>query len=132
MSLELFQVSGWNPNWAGKNINELAYKDKYISMDGTTIDTDLHIKFPFRLIKIELKHVDGSDDDNTSSLDYDIQRSKHGLFYTLAKDDAVAAVTMLLEFGEKYEYPPTTIRISLKTTNTHRIYPTVSIQRMQR
>jgi len=106
---------------------------KYIGQTGAVVTTHLTLPHVHRLLKLELKHTDNVDADNTDALAYYFNHIGIGnLFYTL-RGAAAATIADILETFEDdlYIHPNTVYQLVTNTTNTHRLYVMLYIESLE-
>ena len=104
---------------------------KYIEQTGAKVSTYLDLPVAHHLETVILKHTDSSDVDCTDALTYAVKKRLligKNLYVTLRSGSAVAASDIVETFGDKYSIPLTRYLIETDTTNTDRIYPTITVR----
>ncbi len=129
-------VKGFKVKYLGKRIYELTYYDEvnslyYIGMTGSAVNTFLTINENHRLIKVELKLTDSSNADSTTALTSDLYRAiSEGLYLNVWSSTGIEA-DRFKNFGEGYEYPDMTYKLSATGTNTDRLRVKFTIQLLE-
>jgi len=115
----------WNITYIGNGEHLITLKNKYITMTGANVATELTILEGHILRKIELKHTDNTKAENATSTLITFQRRQEmldSLLHDLFEETACTKSDKRVVFGQEYAYPSQTYRLTLNTTNTHRIY----------
>ena len=120
----------WNVTQVGNGDLLLTLKDKFITMTGANVVTNLTILKGHKLKKLELKHTDSAKAESVVSLLITFQRileKLDSLPHDLFEETACEKSDKRVVFNSGYEYPSQTYRLTLNTTITHRIYPELYI-----
>jgi len=126
-------VPGWVGTYLGKRIWYLdPYPTRYMTMTASVVTLDAFVPIPHRLVRVEVKHVDASNADNSTSTAYIFSRIDPDSGTNTIMDANPALITSehLAPFGEGWEYSSGVYRFSANTTATHRIYPSFYIQEL--
>lgn len=128
----IFKISGWLASFIGKNVYELTPSAGYITMTGAAVTRDLKFNFSYRIVRIEWKHTDNSSPpvDSNDSLDFEIKRSNAVGVFSYIVDGTVLSSDIAIKLGEGFEYRGSILRLVFDTTNTDRIWPIVTIQKL--
>ena len=122
----------WDITYIGNGEHLITLKNKYITMTGSDIITEVGILEPHILKKVELKHTDNAKAESTDTLKITFQRRMELLdvllhdLYEDAKGTKKSDIRLL--FGENYEYPSQYYRLTLNSTNTDRIYLEIYVE----
>lgn len=122
-------INLWNIQRIDDKTFELSLNAQFITMTGAVVNSDLEIPFAFRLLRMDFKQTSSSDVDSSQSLNYSIQYKKFNKFIELINSTAVA-VSISLDWEERYKFLATTLRLALNGVNTNRIYPVVTIEKV--
>lgn len=110
------------------NVNNLPY----VPQTGAAVTKTYKFPFAHRLVKVEVKHCDASDADNTDAFTWSWSRQTIGtLTLPLASYSASVASNFSEVFGESYEYPSMLYEFITNTTNLHHVYLKVTIQLLE-
>ena len=115
----------WNVTPIGNGDYLLTLKNKFITMTGANVITNLTILEGHILKKLELKHTDSAKAESIVSTLITFQRileELDSLPHDLFEETACVKSDKRVIFNSGYEYPSQTYRLTLNTTNTHRIY----------
>ena len=134
MAIEHIDIEGsvlWEQRPIGKRQFEITLPTKYKAMTGAAVTETLKIREWHRLIKIEIKHTDANKANSTDALTWFVERDflgcTNGIKMISYTNSTVIDFSEL--FGEGYEYPQAEYRFSFNTTNLHRIYLKVFVQK---
>lgn len=119
----------WNVTEIGNGDYLLTLKNKYIEMTGANVVTNFTILEGHTLERLELKHTDSAKAESVVSTLITFQRILEmldSLPHDLFEETACVKSDKRVIFG--YDYPSQSYRLTLNTTNTHRIYPEVYIR----
>lgn len=132
-----FKQGLWTFKRIGKNIYKATItKSPYsITMTGSDVETELHIPFPHRWIRMHFYHTDSSYAANTTATAVYMKRSAGKIHPVLFEEYLIAhsALTnskLTETFGETYEYEIGTYTLLLNTTTTQLIFPVFYVQRL--
>lgn len=128
--LRTLNLTDFDEKHLGKRLYELTLKTPYyVAQTGAAVTNNYKIPFPHRLVKIEVKHCNASDVDNTDAFTWSWSKQKvKALFEALVSYAASPSTDFTEVFGESYEYPNMVYRFITNTTVNHRIYLTLTIQ----
>lgn len=123
----------FSQKYIGGKKYELTLKPpQYILQTGSAVTTNIYIQMPHRLIKVEVKHTDSSNADSTASLTWSLTRAiANNLLEKLINYVSSTVTDFIEKFGEGYEFPDMQYQLITNTTNTHRIYPKITIQLLE-
>lgn len=119
----------WDIKYLGGNTLELSLKSQYLTMTGSPFYIDIPITFPFKINKIAWKHTDGTPAESSDVLFYTVFVQQYA-FMARQLGDYTNATDVVLVFGNDWKFSSTTLRLYFNTTNTHRIYPIITIERL--
>ena len=127
-------LKDFDERYLGKRLYELTLKSPfYVAQTGGAVTNTYKIPFNHRLIKVEVKHCDASDADNTDAFTWSWSRQAVGALYSLLFSVSASTVTDFSEkFGEGYEYPNMLYRFITNTTNLHHVYLKLTIQLLEK
>ena len=126
-------LKDFDERYLGKRLYELTLKSPfYVAQTGAAVTKTYKFPFAHRLVKVEVKHCDAADADNTDAFTWSWSRQTIGtLTLPLASYSASAASNFSEVFGESYEYPSMLYKFITNTTNLHHVYLKVTIQLLE-
>lgn len=126
---EILNLRDFIYKFLGKKLYELTLRGDYVPQTGADVIKMLEVPFCHRLVRVEVKHTDGSDVDSTAAFTWSLSRRTTKNLYSKIVGYSASVVTDFVEaFGETYEYPNMEYKLVTNTTNGHRIYLKMTIQ----
>lgn len=126
-------LKDFDVEYLGKKLYKLTLKDPfYVLQTGSAVTKNYKLPFAHRLVRVEVKHTDSSDADNTAAFTWSfaVQKVK-GIFEKIIDYASATKTDFIWKFGEGWEFPNGVYKFITNTTNTHRAYLTMVIQLLE-
>lgn len=131
--LKSLDLEDFDEKYLGKKLYELTLKTPfYVAQTGAAVTNYYKFPFPHRLVRVEVKHCDATDADNTDAFTWSLSKQAAKSLFELLVSYSASAVTDFIEtFGETYEFPSMLYQFITNTTNLHHVYLKMTIQLLE-
>jgi hypothetical protein len=102
-----------------------------IACTGADVITRFNIPYSFQLERIEMKHTDASDVDNTDALTYSLDKKMwNNLLFNYITETTSPSSDIIKEL-EDYFFEKGELVLTTNTTNNHKLFQTIFIKMME-